>query len=134
MSQAGMSREIGQSRWHAWWVNGGLLLLAVISLAPLAWMLSVSFMPGGQASQFPPPLLPSRITADNYRELFARTGMTGNFLNSLGMSLGITLGSLLLNTLQVQILFSTLLVVLVMVCLPLLKLKTKLVMKQIKFG
>ena len=30
-----MSREIGQSRWHAWWVNGGLLLLAVISLAPL---------------------------------------------------------------------------------------------------
>ncbi len=38
------------------------------------------------------------------------------------------------NTLEVQILFSTLLVVLVMVCLPLRKLKTKLVMKQIKFG
>ena len=129
-----MSREIGQSRAWGMWVNGALLALALVSLAPMAWMLSVSFMPSGQASQFPPPLLPAQITFDNYRELFARTGMAGNFVNSLGMSLAITLGSLLLNTLQVQILFSTLLVVLVMVCLPLLKLKTKLVMKQIKFG
>ena len=94
-----MSREIGQSRGYGWWVNGTLLVLAVVSLAPLAWMVSVSFMPGGQASQFPPPLLPSHATTDNYRELFARTGMAGNFANSLGMSLAITLGSLLLNTL-----------------------------------
>ena len=94
-----MSREIGQSRAWGMWVNGALLALALVSLAPMAWMLSVSFMPSGQASQFPPPLLPAQITFDNYRELFARTGMAGNFVNSLGMSLAITLGSLLLNTL-----------------------------------
>ncbi|HEX7989493.1 MAG TPA: carbohydrate ABC transporter permease, partial [Stenotrophomonas sp.] len=94
-----MSREIGQSRWHAWWVNGGLLLLAVISLAPLAWMLSVSFMPSGQASQFPPPLLPAHTTLANYQALFARTGMGNNFVNSLLVSIAITLGSLLFNTL-----------------------------------
>ncbi len=92
-------REIGQSRGHALWINGALALLAIISLAPLAWMLSVSFMPGGQASQFPPPLLPSQTTLDNYRALFARTGMGRNFLNSLLVSMGITAGSLLLNTL-----------------------------------
>ncbi|HBN53535.1 MAG TPA: sugar ABC transporter permease [Stenotrophomonas sp.] len=94
-----MSREIGQSRAWGWWINGALLALALVSLAPLAWMVSVSFMPSGQASQFPPPLLPAQLTTGNYRALFARTGMAGNFLNSLGMSVGITLGSLLFNTL-----------------------------------
>ena len=87
-----MSREIGQSRAWGAWVNAALLLLAFVSLAPLAWMVSVSFMPSGQASQFPPPLLPAQATIDNYRQLFARTGMAGNFLNSLGMSAGITVG------------------------------------------
>ena len=93
-----MSREIGQSRWYPWMINGALLVLALVSLAPLLWMLSVSFMPQGEASHFPPPLLPSSITTHNYHELFARTGMGGNFANSLLVSLAITLGSLLLNT------------------------------------
>ncbi|MGE8213047.1 MAG: carbohydrate ABC transporter permease, partial [Stenotrophomonas sp.] len=57
------------------------------------------FMPSGQASQFPPPLLPSQSTLANYHELFARTGMGRNFINSLLVSVGITLGSLLFNTL-----------------------------------
>ncbi len=93
-----MSREIGQSRWYPWLINGALLVLALVSLAPLLWMLSVSFMPQGEASHFPPPLLPSSITTHNYHELFARTGMGGNFANSLLVSLAITFGSLLLNT------------------------------------
>lgn len=99
MSPTGSGREIGQSRWHVLWINGGLAVLAVVSLAPLAWMLSVSFMPSGQASQFPPPLLPVQTTLDNYRALFERTGMGGNFLNSLLVSVAITFGSLLFNTL-----------------------------------
>ncbi|MGV8960397.1 MAG: carbohydrate ABC transporter permease [Stenotrophomonas sp.] len=94
-----MNREIGQSRGYAWWINGALLLLAAASMAPLLWMLSVSFMPTGEASHFPPPLLPSAFSGANYRELFARTGMAGNFRNSLLVSSLITAGSLLLNTL-----------------------------------
>ncbi|KRG42480.1 sugar ABC transporter permease [Stenotrophomonas panacihumi] len=94
-----MSREIGQSRWNAWLVNGGLLLLALIAVGPLLWMASVSFMPTGEASTFPPPLLPSKWTTANYHELFERTGMASHFANSLGVSLAITLGSLLVNTL-----------------------------------
>ncbi|HEY0332865.1 MAG TPA: carbohydrate ABC transporter permease [Stenotrophomonas sp.] len=94
-----MNREIGQSRWSPWLVNGGLLLLAAISLGPLLWMLSVSFMPAGEASRFPPPMLPSSWTMANYHELFARTGMRSHFANSLFVSLAITLGSLLVNTL-----------------------------------
>ncbi len=94
-----MSAEVGQTRWHALLVNGALLALALVSLAPLLWMLSVSFMPTGEASSFPPPLLPSHTTLDNYHALFGRTGMARNFANSLLVSGAITLGSLLVNTL-----------------------------------
>ena len=94
-----MSAEVGQSRWHAWLVNGALLALAAVSLMPLLWMLSVSFMPAGEASRFPPPLLPSTATWDNYLEMFGRTGMARNFANSLVVSVAITVGSLQFNTL-----------------------------------
>ena len=93
-----MSLPVGESRWRMLGVNGALLVLAVLSLAPLAWMLSVSFMPRGEAAQFPPPLLPSAPTLDNYRELFARTGMARHFANSLLVATAITGLSLLVNT------------------------------------
>ena len=93
-----MSLPVGESRWRMLGVNGALLVLALLSLAPLAWMLSVSFMPRGEAAQFPPPLLPSAPTLENYRELFARTGMARYFANSLLVALSITGLSLLVNT------------------------------------
>lgn len=94
-----MRGEVGQSRWNALLVNGALLLLALISVAPLLWMVSVSLMPRGGASHFPPPLLPSQLTLDSYRELFAGTRMARSFGNSLLISLTITGASLLINTL-----------------------------------
>ncbi|MFT4196689.1 MAG: carbohydrate ABC transporter permease [Pseudoxanthomonas sp.] len=93
-----MSREIGATRWNAVLVNAALLACALVAIAPLLWMLSVSFMARGQASHFPPPLLPAHATLDSYRELFGRTGMGRNFANSLLVSVAITLASLLLNT------------------------------------
>lgn len=93
-----MSRQVGQSRWNTILVNGALLAVAIISLAPLAWMVSVSFMPAGEASRFPPPMLPSGATLANYHALFERTGMGRNFINSLIVSIAITLGALLFNT------------------------------------
>lgn len=93
-----MSRQVGESRFNAIAINAALALLALISLAPLAWMVSVSFMPTGEASHFPPPLLPSHATLDAYRELFERTGMARNFGNSLLVSVSITALSLLVNT------------------------------------
>src|SRR5690606_14966101 len=95
-----IGREVGQSRLHALLVNGALFALALVSLAPLLWMLSVSFMPTGEAARFPPPLLPSELSGENYRALFGRTGMGRNFLNSLLVSCAITIGSLLVNTLS----------------------------------
>jgi multiple sugar transport system permease protein len=79
-------------------VNGLLVGLTAVSLFPLLWMLSVSLMPAGAASAFPPPLLPDTPTLDNYRELFARAGMLRYLANSLLLAAAVTLLSLVLNT------------------------------------
>jgi multiple sugar transport system permease protein len=60
-----------------------LLLLSGFALFPLLWMVSVSLMRPGEASQFPPPLLPADPGFDAYRALFATTGIARYFLNSL---------------------------------------------------
>lgn len=79
-------------------VNGLLLGVAVISLTPLLWMLSVSFMQTGEATHFPPPLLPAMPTLHNYYELFARAGMGRYLFNSFLVATCVTLLSLLFNT------------------------------------
>ena len=79
-------------------VNGLLVALAVVSLGPLLWMLSVSFMQTGEAGHFPPPLLPGAPTLDNYRDLFVRAGMGRYLVNSFIVSTSVMLLSLLFNT------------------------------------
>jgi multiple sugar transport system permease protein len=78
-------------------VNGLLLGTAVVTLLPLVWMLSVSLMSPGEASTFPPPLVPRQATLGNYRELFAHAGMGRALLNSVVLTTAVTLVSLLLN-------------------------------------
>ncbi|MHB1895651.1 MAG: carbohydrate ABC transporter permease [Metallibacterium sp.] len=87
------------SRAAVWGVNGLLTLLALIALFPLFWMLSVSLMPLGSASTFPPPLLPLHPTLSNYRALFVGADLGRYLLNSFIVSGGITLGSLVCNLL-----------------------------------
>src|SRR6478672_11482545 len=98
--QAGfaMTRAAGESRANMLAINAALVLLALVALAPLMWMLSVSFMPAGAVSHFPPPLLPSRFTLDNYRELFVRIGIGHYLVNSVIVASAITVLSLLVNT------------------------------------
>jgi len=78
-------------------VNGLLAAAALLALFPLLWMLSVSFMHPGEASAFPPPLLPAAPTLANYHELFARAGMGRHLVNSLLIAGAVTLLSLLFN-------------------------------------
>jgi multiple sugar transport system permease protein len=74
-----------------------LCLLAGFALFPLLWMVSVSLMQPGEASRFPPPVLPAAPGLSAYRALFETTGIARYFLNSLFVaSLG-TLLSLLFN-------------------------------------
>lgn len=83
--------------WSGAVVNGLLFGLAFVSLAPLVWMLSVSFMAPGEASNYPPPLLPQHPTWGNYRELFQHAGMGRYFFNSALLAATVTLVSLCFN-------------------------------------
>lgn len=49
--------------------NPALVGAALLTALPLVWMVSVSLMPKGEASRFPPPFWPSRPTLANYRHL-----------------------------------------------------------------
>jgi multiple sugar transport system permease protein len=84
-------------RLAVWVVNGLLAGLAAVSLAPLLWMVSVSFMPAGAASSLPTPLLPPAVTLDNYRVLFGGVGMGRYFFNSLAIAVLATLISVAFN-------------------------------------
>jgi multiple sugar transport system permease protein len=78
-------------------VNGLLIGAAAIALFPLLWMLAVSFMAPGEASAYPPPLLPASPTLANYRELFARAGMGRYLANSVLLAVAATALSLVFN-------------------------------------
>jgi len=78
-------------------VNGLLVIAAILAIAPLLWMVSVSFMRPGEADSFPPPLLPHAPSLAAYRELFARQGIGRNFANSLILASAATALSLIFN-------------------------------------
>jgi len=84
--------------------SSGLLHLALVAgaaatLVPLAWMLSASLMPTGEASSFPPRLLPSRPTLVHYLDLFERLALGRSFLNSTLIATVATVFCLLITSL-----------------------------------
>jgi len=78
-------------------VNGLLLAAAAFTLFPLLWMVSVSLMSPGEASSYPPPLVPERPTLGNYRELFGRAGIGRYLINSAFLAVTVTAVSLVFN-------------------------------------
>lgn len=78
-------------------VHAALIACAALTLFPLAWMVSVSFMPQGAASVIPPPILPPSTTLANYRQLFAQADMGRYFVNSVIVASGATFLSLIFN-------------------------------------
>lgn len=63
-------------------LNLAAVVIALLTLFPLVWMVSVSFMSAGEAAQFPPPILPEKPTLEHYRELFVVQGVGRYLLNS----------------------------------------------------
>ena len=75
-----------------------LIIGALIALLPMLWMLSASFMPTGEASTYPPHLIPSRVTFTHYRELFTRLNLGRYLFNSTLIAVTVTAISLVVNS------------------------------------
>lgn len=76
----------------------GLGIGALLTLTPLFWMVSASFMRPGEANAVPPPFLPSSPTLEHYAALFTRIDMARHFLNSAIVTVGATVVSVLFNS------------------------------------
>jgi len=79
-------------------INAALAVLGVLTLLPLLWMVSASFMPSGQANTFPPPLLPHGATIEHYVALFTRLNLARALGNSMLVAVLATAISLLTNS------------------------------------
>ena len=70
-----------------------LVVAAVLTAAPLLWMVAASFMRTGAATTSPPPLLPAAhmVTLEHYRALFTSQSLGRYIVNSLIIAGGGTL-------------------------------------------
>jgi multiple sugar transport system permease protein len=75
-----------------------LIGAAMLTVFPLLWMVSASFMPAGEANSVPPPLMPSEVTFEHYRQLFTQLNMGRYLFNSMLLATSVTLLSLFLNS------------------------------------
>jgi multiple sugar transport system permease protein len=71
---------------------------AAVTVLPLLWMVSASFMPAGEASAIPPRLLPRTFTLEHYRALLTRLDLARAFGNSAAIASAVTLIALVLNS------------------------------------
>jgi multiple sugar transport system permease protein len=79
-------------------LHAALIAGAIVTLAPLIWMVAASFMPSGQANTYPPTLIPHPATLDQYRALFTRLNLGRNIANSALVAVTATVLSLAINS------------------------------------
>jgi len=72
-----------------------LVIGAILTLAPLVWMVSASLMPSGDANTFPPPFFPRRVTFQHYADLLTRLNLARSFFNSVLITVLATVGSVI---------------------------------------
>lgn len=78
-------------------VHMALVIGALLTMTPLLWMVSASFMPAGEANTFPPRLLPSAATPEHYVALFTRLNLARTLMNSMIVAVTATAISVLVN-------------------------------------
>jgi len=72
--------------------------VAALTVLPLLWMVSASLMPAGEASAVPPRFLPSTVTFEHYRALFARLHLGRALWASVVIAGATTLIALVVNS------------------------------------
>jgi multiple sugar transport system permease protein len=85
-------------RMHRFTLHVVLVAGAIVTMAPLVWMVSASLMPAGSASTYPPRFLPETVTFVHYEALFTRMNVARYALNSAVIALLVTAISLVVNS------------------------------------
>ncbi|GJG85791.1 sugar ABC transporter permease [Gemmatimonadetes bacterium T265] len=78
-------------------LGAALLAGGAAAVFPMVWMVAASFMRTGEASTYPPHLLPRAPTLEHYRALFTRLDVGRYALNSLLVAALVTGLSLFVN-------------------------------------
>lgn len=76
-----------------------LAVVGIAMLAPIVWMLAQSVTDPRQAFSLPPSLLPKGFTLANFTTVFERMPFGQQFLNSILLAVGTTVGSLFVSVL-----------------------------------
>ena len=90
------NHPVKPSRWGTVGILIILSLLAFLALIPLYWMFVTSLTPSALTVKFPPELIPSRPTFDNFRDILERPNFRWWVLNSSIMAVVITAITLVL--------------------------------------
>ena len=78
-------------------LHAALVVFGALSLLPLLWMVSASFMATGEATTFPPAIFPRNPTLSHYSDLFGRLDLGRYALNSALVATVTTAGALAIN-------------------------------------
>ena len=75
-----------------------LIIGAILAIFPLLWMVSASFMATGEASTYPPHIIPRAPTLEHYRSLFTRLALGRSLFNSALIASVVTVVSVIINS------------------------------------
>ena len=79
-------------------LHAALVAGAVLALLPMAWMISASLMPAGEATTLPPRFFPRTVTLEHYEAIFTRLNLGRYLLNSAVIATVVTAVSLVINS------------------------------------
>ncbi len=75
------------------------IIVCLLIISPLLYALSLSFMPQGEISQYPPRLFPSQMTFENYEQALNSVPLFRFILNSFVVSILVTVGQVITSSL-----------------------------------
>ena len=91
-----MSRVVAVRRFKSFSVNGTGVLVALVTLFPIAWMVSTAFKPSQEIFSLTPHLTPSHPTLGNFREVISgQASGIGSVWLFFRNSLAVTLATVL---------------------------------------
>ena len=87
-----------ERRLSVWLLYIGATLAVFITIVPFIWMALSSVKPEAEITAFPPRWLPQVLTLEHYVKLFRNLNFFRNFLNSVIVSVAVTVATIIINS------------------------------------